>query len=94
VLPSYYEAFGCVYTEAMQTGVPIIAVENQGIEEVLKEEEKSFSLIPKGDHRRLADLIEFRYNKRLKVDYDFNIDNYVQQFLNYIQPLPSKKAKQ
>ena len=93
VLPSYYEAFGCVYTEAMQTGVPIIAVENQGIEEVMKEEEKSFSLIPKGDHHRLADLIEFRYNNRLKVDYDFNIDNYIQQFLNYIQPLPSKKAK-
>ncbi|BDY13543.1 hypothetical protein HCR_18550 [Hydrogenimonas cancrithermarum] len=67
VLPSYYEAFGCVYTEAMQTGVPIVAVKNQGIEEVLKEKDKKLSLISKGDYRHMADLTEFRYNYRSKL---------------------------
>ncbi len=92
VLPSYYEAFGCVYTEAMQTGVPIIAVESQGIEEVLHEKEKPLSLIPAHDYRRLADLIEFRYNNRSKVDYNFDIDNYIQDFLNYLETNFSRKS--
>lgn len=85
VLPSYYEAFGCVYAEAMQTGVPIIAVKGQGIEEILKEEDKKRGLIEKGDHRHLAELIEFRYNHRSKVDYNFNIDQYIKRFLQYIE---------
>jgi len=85
VLPSYYEAFGCVYTEAMQTGVPIIAVKGQGIEEVLSPEDKKLGLIEKGDYRHLADLIEFRYNHRSKVDYDFDIDQYITQFLQFLE---------
>jgi len=92
VLPSYYEAFGCVYTEAMQTGVPVIAVKGQGIEEVLHEEEKDYSLIPKGDYRKLADLIEFRYNKRSKVDYNFDIDRYIKNFLNHVESMFPNKA--
>ena len=90
VLPSYYEAFGCVYTEALQVGVPIIAVEGQGIEEVLTEDDKKVSLIPKGDYSRLAELIEFRYNHTSKVDYNFDIDIYIKKFLQHIEKLPSK----
>ena len=32
VLPSYYEAFGCVYAEAYSCGVPFIAVKNQKLQ--------------------------------------------------------------
>jgi glycosyltransferase involved in cell wall biosynthesis len=87
VLPSYYEAFGCVYTEAMQTGVPIIAVKGQGIEEVLKEADRGKGLIEKGDYRHLAELIEFRYNHNDRVDYDFNIDQYIKDFVRLIEIL-------
>jgi glycosyltransferase involved in cell wall biosynthesis len=36
VLPSRYEALGCVYLEAMSTGKPAIGCRNQGIEEVIR----------------------------------------------------------
>jgi glycosyltransferase involved in cell wall biosynthesis len=35
VLPSRYEALGCVYLEAMSTGKPAIGCRNQGIAEVI-----------------------------------------------------------
>ena len=36
VLPSRYEALGCVYLEAMSTGKPAIGCRNQGIAEVIR----------------------------------------------------------
>lgn len=92
VLPSYYEAFGCVYAEALQCGVPVIAVKNQGIEEVIREDDRSYSLIDRADDRGLADLIEFRYNHRSEVDYNLDIDKYIKDFLNHIHTLSLKKA--
>ncbi len=35
VLPSYFEGFGCVYTEALACGTPFIACEDQGISDIL-----------------------------------------------------------
>src|SRR5690606_10263582 len=35
VLPSYYEALGCVYLEAYSTGTPFVGVYDQGIEELI-----------------------------------------------------------
>ena len=35
-LPSVYEAFGCVYLEAMATGIPAIGCQGQGIAEVIR----------------------------------------------------------
>lgn len=60
VLPSYYEAFGCVYTEAYACGVPFIGVKGQGIAEIIPESEADKWLIDKGDDARLASLIETR----------------------------------
>ena len=39
VLPSVYEGFGCVYTEAYACGVPFIGVFDQGAAEVIAPEE-------------------------------------------------------
>ncbi|MFR5190933.1 MAG: glycosyltransferase family 4 protein, partial [Clostridia bacterium] len=35
VLPSYYEALGCVYLEAMSCAVPAIGCKNNGIDEII-----------------------------------------------------------
>ena len=54
VMPSYWEGFGCVYTEAYACGVPFIACkEDNGIVDMAPEE----WLIAKNDDRHLAELI-------------------------------------
>ena len=57
VLPSYWEAFGCVYTEAYACGVPFIAIKGQGISEIIPKEDAEQWLIDKGDDERLATII-------------------------------------
>jgi glycosyltransferase involved in cell wall biosynthesis len=64
VLPSYHEAFGCVYTEAYACGVPFIAVEAQGIAELIPEKDGSKWLIKKEDFKGLAEKIQgFKVNR-------------------------------
>ncbi len=81
VLPSYYEALGCVYMEALQVGIPIIAVEGQGIEEVLDEEEKEHALIPKGDYGKLAEKIVWHMSSTSQKSHDLSIDKFIQKFM-------------
>lgn len=86
MLPSYHEAFGCVYTEAYSCGIPFIAIENQGISELLPEDEKDKWLIQKGNHRELAAKIAeyktHRYKQNLIVPID--IKHTTKSFLNYL----------
>ena len=84
VLPSYYEAFGCVYTEALQVGVPIVGVKGQGIEELIKDSDKETMLIRKGDYVKLASLIlqgVIDCPLSAKLSYNLNIDDYIARFL-------------
>jgi teichuronic acid biosynthesis glycosyltransferase TuaC len=46
-LPSWYEAFGIVYLEAMMHGVPVIAVRGQGIAEILTDNETGVLIEPR-----------------------------------------------
>ncbi len=48
VLPSRYEGLGCVYLEAMASGLPAIACSGQGIQEVIHHGENGF-LLPEND---------------------------------------------
>jgi len=81
VLPSYYEALGCVYTEALQVGVPIIAVKGQGIEELIKKEDRKKSLIVKGDAKQLAVLIMQYMSGSKRAEYDLGINHFIKKFM-------------
>ena len=47
VLPSFYEALGCVYLEAMGCGLPIIGVAGMGIDEIILHGENGLLVKPK-----------------------------------------------
>lgn len=86
VLPSYHEAFGCVYTEAYACGVPFIAVEGQGIAELIPEKDHSKWLIKKEDFMGLAQKIhDFRVNRyQQKLTESLVLEDTIATFLKYI----------
>ena len=84
ILPSYWEAFGCVYTEAYACGVPFIAVKGQGISEIIPEDDADRWLIEKGDDARLAEIIN-NYIKSPIYQYltnSINIDCLVASYIS------------
>jgi glycosyltransferase involved in cell wall biosynthesis len=87
VLPSYYEAFGCVYTEAYACGIPFIAVKEQGISELIVDDEKERWLIERKNYQNLAKLIidyrQHRYTQHLKGDIE--ISKLITLFIKYIE---------
>lgn len=56
VLPSYFEALGCVYLEAMACGIPVIACKNQGISEIIRDG-KNGILVEERNSAMIADKI-------------------------------------
>jgi glycosyltransferase involved in cell wall biosynthesis len=89
ILPSYYEAFGCVYTEAYACGVPFIAVKGQGIGELIPFEEINRWLIDKEDYINLAVLIQkymkYKYSQNLL--HSININILINKFLSHINEM-------
>ena len=82
VLPSYFEGFGCVFTEAWSCGVPFIACEGQGVEDLIAEEDRAKWLCRPRDAADLAKKIEAymknRWEQRLTDAVD--IDTLVARF--------------
>lgn len=89
VLPSIYEGFGCVYTEAYACGVPFICCENQGAAECVLPEERDKWLVKPKNPEQLAEKIERYYlvrdEQHLCKPYD--IDVLIKDFLKYIETL-------
>jgi glycosyltransferase involved in cell wall biosynthesis len=57
VLPSFYEALGCVYLEAMAAAKPVIACRDQGIAEVIRHGDNGWLVHPDRDEELAAVLV-------------------------------------
>lgn len=47
IMPSYYEALGCVYLEAMSAGMLTVGVKGQGIDEIIQDGKNGYLVEPK-----------------------------------------------
>ncbi|QMT59341.1 glycosyltransferase family 4 protein [Legionella sp. PC997] len=56
IVPSYFESYGIVYTEAMGAGIPVIASNTGGVPEIVHDRINGF-LIEPGDSTMLRDYI-------------------------------------
>ncbi|MDG5490133.1 glycosyltransferase [Psychroserpens sp. SPM9] len=86
VMPSYYEAFGCVYTEAYACGVPFMAVQDQGISELIPQNDQSKWLIAPKDSQGLAALINSYITNRTpqKLVTSIDINSLVTDYLDHL----------
>lgn len=89
VLPSFFEGFGCVFTEAAACGVPFMGCYNQGYSEYLSEEEQVKWLIQPHDFRTLGNIITEQRKCRNHQDIieDYHIDRLIEDYLNYLELL-------
>ena len=86
VLPSYYEALGCVYLESWATNTPFIGVEGQGISELLPNNKKDIFLVKLKDPICLQKCIShvMRFNDTIIFDNNYNIQNLIHDFLDHL----------
>ena len=83
ILPSYYEALGCVYMESWATNTPFIAVKGQGITELIPSELKEKLVIGKSDVNQLIEKIDFLMKSPMILNFNqkYNIGNTISEFL-------------
>lgn len=87
VLPSYYEAFNCVFIEALGCGIPIIGCNNISIREVLSTKDSKKWLFPPKDAKELAVRIEMAIHERpapQKLTHNLDIDVVTRDFLDWV----------
>ena len=86
VLPSYFEAFGCVYVEAAACGVPVMACEGQGIVDILNDHPERW-VVRRRDPTDLAAKILGYYQNRYaqKLAEPLSIDYHIKRFLKEIR---------
>ena len=84
VLPSYYEALGCVYLESWATNTPFIGIEGQGIAELIPEHEKGNLLAIKQSVDSLKEKILGEYNRRRSYPFvsKYDIKSTIKEFVD------------
>lgn len=89
VLPSYFEGFGCVFTEAAACGVPFMGCVNQGYSEYIPASEQSKWLIQPQDYMKLAELIKhfITMHTEQTYQYSWDINDLIKKYITYIQSL-------
>lgn len=87
VLPSFFEGFGCVFTEAAACGIPFITCANQGVEDYIFPGERDKWLCPVNDSLQLANLIGQYIEKPLaqKLVHSWDIDILITDYLNKLE---------
>ena len=69
LFPSFFEGFGKAFLEAMSRGLVVVASNNGGMKDVIKDGESGF-LAKTGDWRQMADLaIQAVENPELAIEY-------------------------
>lgn len=86
VLPSYWDSFGCVYTEAYACGIPFMTAKGTGVTELIPEMDFDRWVIDPHDYIQLSknikSYIENGYEQKLL--YPIEINKLVGEYLNYI----------
>lgn len=65
VLPSFFEALGCVYLEAMAMKLPVIGVRGQGIDEIIVDSKNGFLVEPQSS-TSIYNKLRWIYNHNLE----------------------------
>ena len=83
VLPSYFEALGCVYLESWATNTPFIGIEGQGISELIFIEDRNNTLakVQSVESLKKKILIAFNNRKSYPFDLKYDIKNTIHDFL-------------
>ena len=86
VLPSHFEGFGCVLTEAHACGVPFITCEGQGMDDLILPEERHLWLCKERDPEDLARKILYFYENRpvQRLAEDQDIDKLIGRFTDEV----------
>lgn len=89
VLPSRFEGFGCVYTEAYACDVPFICCEHQGAAECVAPDERHLWLTKDRAPEHLATLIERQYLERNKQHLckEYDIDKLISKYVCYLKTI-------
>ena len=86
VLPSWFEGFGCVFTEADACGVPFITCEGQGMDDLIPDDERHLWLCKQRNPQDLAEKVLYYYRNRpiqhLKGPISF--DTLLKKYLEHI----------
>ncbi len=87
VLPSYFEGFGCVFTEAWACGTPFITCEGQGMDDLILPEERELWLCKPKNPQDLAEKILHFYLHRPEqhLSGPIDIDVLVPQFVETLE---------
>ena len=95
VLPSYFEGFGCVCTEAYACGTPFIACRGQGLDELLSKDHGDYWLCQPQDANDLAKKILDFYQTRAQqvVACEIEINALVKDYVRTLQSLPRPSTK-
>lgn len=76
VLPSYYEALGCVYLEAMACGIPVIGCKGNGIDEIIINAKNGF-LVDKKNVQQITNVLLELMNTEKRKDIGIKARNSV-----------------
>ena len=89
VLPSYFEGFGCVFTESWSCGVPFITCEGQGMDDYIPLEDRALWLCKQQDPKDLAQKVLYYYKNRpqQRLAAETDIDELVPKFLDEVEKL-------